>query len=263
MSYSRPYIALVLEEEFKNPIQAKEIRNRTLEILKRNPGSASRIFDEMPSLLPKKTMQYFSKKCLRILYQMDVSSVTFEADGIHVDNEKDQEKIYLLMKEIIMLGIRELLDDKGHIKMELITLLGWESIQDQLGQSELTLSILCGYVGAINQEMVTYFTPTEISKLNPAYTGFFGYINEKVKHSSFIQTNIRQWIIEELNKAGYDFNIDGRTGLLNWISEHPKTSTLIVLAAITSASSLFFANSNAGKMASSSIINNSKRPGLP
>lgn len=242
---------LVLEEAFKNQKIAKDIRDTTIETLIERPGSASRIFDKFPCLLPDETMQYISKKCIDILSNMEVHSITYDPNGIHIHNQKDQENISLFIKEIASLAIKELLDHQGHIKMELIQLLGWENLKDQLNQSELIISILCGYVGAINQEIVVRF-PEEVLALNLAYTGFSGYLNKKVPNKDYYETNIRQWIVDTLNKAGYVFNITTQKNienkenkpnihnLLKWPNNSPTTNSLMVVSAINEASAIMF-----------------------
>lgn len=248
MSNSRPFVMLVLEEALKNPKKAKDIRETTIETLIERPGSASRIFDKFPCLLPDETITYFSKKCIDILSNMEVHSITYDPNGIHIHNEKDQENIALFIKEIASLAIKELLDNQGHIKRELIQLLGWENLKDQLHQFELIISILCGYVGAINQEIVVRF-PEEILTLNPAYTGFTGYLNKKALNKDCYETNVRQWVVDTLHKEDSIFNratqknienIPDMHTLLKGPNNSPTPSSLMVVSAINEASSRMF-----------------------
>ncbi len=257
MTQSRPYIIQILKEEFKNPEKAQHIRTKTLHILKESPGSASRIFDELPSLLPKKTMQSLSCKFLNIISRMDTNPIS-ETHGVEITNEKDKEKISLFIKEILAIGIKELLDDEnGHIKPEIIEQLRLESIEKKLGRSELTLSILCGYVGAINQEIVKNFSLKEISisKYNPAYTRFYVYINGKMEDVNCNQTNLRLWALAKLKEEGHDFT---KNDLLKWSRENPLImGTAIVLGAITTASILFF-NNQSGKTSDAQLFDKIK-----
>lgn len=254
MSHSRPFVMRVLEEAFKNPEKAKDIRDTTIETLIERPGSASRIFDKFPCLLPDETMEYFSKKCIDILSTMEVHSITYDPNGIQIHNAKDQENISLFIKEIASLAIKELLDHQGHINLALIQLLGWENLKNQLNQSELIISILCGYVGAINQEIVVRF-PKEVLALNPAYTGFTGYLNKKVPNKDYYETNVRQWVVDTLTKEGCIFNITTQKNienkenkekkpdiytLLKWPNNSPTTSSLMVVSAINEASARMF-----------------------
>lgn len=266
MSNPRPFIIRVLEEEFKDPTKAKEICNATLETLTERPGSASRIFDKLPSLLPKETIEHLAKKCLNILSNMEVHSVTYDTNGIDVHNRRDQENITLLIKEIASIGINELLDNNGHIKIELIKLLQLENIKNKLGRSELTISILCGYIGAINQEIAVHFSK-EILALNPAYTGFSGYLNKKTQHAGHLETNVRQWVMEKLHESGYVFytsisnkNTDPNI-LLSWPNETQTADSLMVLSAITKASSTMFFKKNAHNN-TYLTIDNMKKNGL-
>ncbi len=249
MTNSRPFIILALEEAFKDPKKAKEIRETTLKTITERPGSVSRIFDKFPSLLPIETMQDISKKCLNILSNMEVDSITFDANGIHVHNKIDQENISSFIKEIISIGMKELLDNKGHITMELIKLLELESLNNQLKQFELIVSILCGYVGAINQEIIVHLSK-EIVTLNPAYTGFSGYLNKKSQPSNNFETNVRRWVIDKYNETSYAQdtpiqNKDHKTdtnNLLRRPREIPPMGSLIVLSAINEASDVMFFN---------------------
>jgi hypothetical protein len=254
MGHSRPYITQVLKEEFKNPAKATAIRKATLEILKERPGSASRIFDKLPSLLPRETMQRLSLKCLNILSSMDANSITYDSNGIHLHNKKDQENIFLFIKEIVSFSISEILDKKGHIKIELIKLLEWDSFKDQLGPSELTISILCGYVGAINQEIAANYSK-EISELHLKYAGFSGYLNESIQHNGNYETNIRRWIIDSLNEEKKlmicstqknNLNIE-LYPILRWPNENLNTGSLMVLTAMNTASSMKFFKKNPDK----------------
>ncbi len=220
MSNSRPSIILVLKETFKNSEKAEEIRHATMQMLTKRPGSASRIFDKFPCLLPKETIQHISEKCLSILSNI---SITHDTNGIHVHNEKDQKNIELFIKEIISLGMKELLNKHGHIKMELITLLELESIKDQLSQPELIISILCGYVGAINQEIAAH-VPKEILALNPVYAGFTGYLNKKVQNEDRFETNVRQWVIDKLTKPAIQ-NTNNKTNMV--VSAINETSAMM------------------------------------
>lgn len=243
MSNSRPFIILTLEEAFKNPQKAKELHDKTLQTLTESPGNASRIFDKFPCLLPEETIQDISKKCLNVLSDMKVDSITFDPNGIHVHNKNDQYNIAFFIKEIVSIAITELLDNQGHIKKELIELLGWQDIQDQLNQPELIISILCGYIGAINQEIVTHFSE-EILNLNSAYTGFTGYLNKKVPNKDHHETHVRQWIIDKLNESGYVFDTTVQkyqNNLLSWRSNPiSNANSLRVASAIHEASALMF-----------------------
>lgn len=234
MSHPRSSTIDILQSEFKDPKKRTQLCKISIDILKERPGSASRIFDSFPSLLPKEKTESLTKQFRKILAEIYPNC---GSNGVSLQYKEDKKSISSWTKEIASIGIKEILDSNGHIKMQLIELLGWDDFKTQLGRSELTLSILCGYISAINQEIMKN-SENEITQHKYAYLGLCDCLNK----------NIRQWVIDQLDSEGHVFKVSNQTKddkphtnpILRWPSENPRAGSLMVLAAITAVSSVMF-----------------------
>lgn len=243
MSASRLSLINILKNEFKNPaIKEKSIAAAKKE-LKNNidNDNAARIFDEFPCLIPQETLLTLTEQFKSILSTIN--------DNVDLDNnfkltrESDEELITQWEKEIAQMAITELLNKNG-IKNELIELLNWQQYKNQLTLSnvtylisELSCSILCAFVGNVNQ-VIMKNSIKSLEKYKNAYVAMCKYVNP----------NYHTWVIEQLDLKGFVIiETSGKKSnrlkygdILRWPIENPKPSIFLVLTGIVTAAAFTF-----------------------
>lgn len=233
MSKSRQSLRHVLMDEFKVTAVKDKAQQSAINTLSKHPEYINRIFDDFPCLLPKETLQNLTKQFKSIL-----TTVTPHADDSekYTLDQKDKNTVLAFEKEIISIGISELLDKKGNIKNELIQLLNWEPYKKKLTATRYVLteeivSIMCAYVGAVNT--IIMYHSDELVKINlPAFLATSTYVNPEY----------RKWIEESLSLNGFivlapktDDKKEKQKDILYWPIKTSKATRYLILGSILTA----------------------------
>lgn len=216
----------------KNSEVKKKACQSSKQTLKKHPELINRIFDHFPCLISDKLLQKKTDQFKEIINSIDESSIS---DDMVLKDEIAKTKIALFEKSIAKMAVEELLTYEEKIKPELLKLLEWEEYETLLNKPDNLYSILCAYVGAINQAITEHFGKKP-EKSNEMYGAIGHYINQ----------NTRKWILEKVDKTGsiakhFDTNTKWKyEKILTWPIDPPKTGVLVVLTAVAAAAAILF-----------------------
>lgn len=185
MSLPRTSVIDILQAEFKNP----EVRAQCHSSVRSwvNRDATTRLFNGFPCLISPELLRHLSNQFLRIFQQIDDLNINGE---FKLTNDEDAQKLLLWIKEIIGIGIAELLNKSGTIKSELLDVLDLTAYKDKIDAADL----LSAFVGLINE----YIVKRSEEQLRLHFNRFSAVC-------SFVNRNYRTWIIEQLDQSGYVF----------------------------------------------------------
>lgn len=242
MSTPRFSLCNILKREFKNPTKRNIACDSAKNILQDHPELATRIFDKFPCLLHKNELAELTNQFRDIFMELDSSSISETEDGVDLALEADKKNITAWEKKIADIAIAELLDENGTIKNELIELLEWQDFQNELRSPALICSIVCAYLGAINQ-VIIHNLSKELANRSDIFLAVCGYVNK----------NCRTWVNHQIfeSKEGLSTVKEEKYSkiqyhkILHWPNEtfsfeKNQPGVFVVLGAVAAAAAILF-----------------------
>jgi hypothetical protein len=257
MSTSRTSLYTILQREFKNPDIKKRACESSKNILKNHPELTTRIFDNFPCLISQNQLNALTTELQEILLLISESGVAILNNKMELLNELDKKKIIKWEKKIASIAIAELLTEKGHIQKEILELLEWQNCTKELNSSELISSIICAYVGAVNQVIIQKLSK-EFELNGNVFLGICSFVN---KHC-------HEWVIDRLDASGFIIQTPEikkekyiklkYDNIIRWPIEKPQPGVFIVLGAIATAAAFLFFKKLPGENAQERSLNDEK-----
>lgn len=232
MSAPRHSLISILDNEFKKSPTQKDTALRTAKgILEKHPELASRIFDKFPYLISTELEEELTKEFRDIFLSLNNSSIRVSDEGAELIKDIDKNRISAWEKKIASMGVTELLNDEGYIKNEIIRLFEWENFKPQLKSISLTWTIVCAYVGAVNQMIMKnlgeeglFLEQKEDKMQDQRKYGVINSLMSMINHFktplkrhfiasavySFINKNCRAWVRNRIvNRLLYQLDASG------------------------------------------------------
>lgn len=191
MSLSRIPLELLLQQEFK---QNEELKFQLIESGRKqiHKNLANRVFDQFTCicLIDKTTFADLTKKFNEVITTIHYMPDINDKDKLYAMlYPKEQEKLKKWELPIIQIACDDLFDKRTQkIRENISTLLHWQDWEVSLDST----SVICAYVGAIYQQIVSQKDIAEtFLKNHHAQSAVFSYVN----------ANSRTWVEREMKST--------------------------------------------------------------
>lgn len=173
-------------------VDPKILRDAKLKLA--DKGQRFRVFDDFPCLLPDHVIVRIIESFKQIVQRMPLHAVMKTDDGYQLDSDYSKRQIMNWEKVIIRKAREELLDENDTMKEEVLRLLQWEK---PLGKNKI-FAVICAYVAAINQEVLTQYGKEVTNRLNAGHSD--GQANRLSAVLDFISKHYGQWVGDVIQK---------------------------------------------------------------